>query len=233
MTSFCRPLRPTLLLLLAGSPLLCAAAASLQVGPSGKTYADSSWSCALHPVDGYAPRVMAGLYQPAARARAQVQLNGQTVARVTAAAPDAAVWLPAAPATVRVALGGGVSDRYRFDTTPVFPGQVNVCLPDTRANAVSGDLETAASGLSYATVTPGCAWNPLTGLAQPFVNLFDNGGAVLNVSVNAVPLTQLSRSRPQTPVFLAPGLNVITAAQGSTSVDAYVRDGGTGSCTLP
>jgi hypothetical protein len=65
------------------------------------------------------------------------------------------------------------------------------------------------------------------------VNLFDNGTYLLNVSVNNVPLTQLSTSRRSTPVFLAPGLNVISAANGAVSTDYYVRDGGDGSCTLP
>lgn len=212
---------------------LQAGAAGIQVGPSGKTYADSALSCALHPAAGLSPRVMAGLYQPTKRARATVSLNGTQVTQVTAAQPDATVWLAAKPNTVQVALSARVADRYIFDATPTFPGQPNVCIPDTRGNSVSGDLETAASGTSYATVTPGCALNPQTGLAQPYVTLFDNGGTVLNVSLNTVPLTQLSSSRPRATLFLAAGLNVVTVAAGSLFTDAYVRDGGSGSCTLP
>jgi hypothetical protein len=55
---------------------------------------------------------------------------------------------------------------------------------------------------------------------------------LLNVSVNGVPLTQLSASRPHTPVFLSAGLNLISAANGSLSIDYYYRDGGDG-CVLP
>ena len=52
------------------------------------------------------------------------------------------------------------------------------------------------------TVTPGCALNPLTGQAQPNVNLMDNGSYLLNVCVNNVPLTQLNgTTRAHTPVF--------------------------------
>lgn len=225
-------LRGVLLAALAGTALQ-AGAADIQVGPSGKTYADSALSCALHPTAGLSPQVMAGLYQPTKRARATVSLNGAKVARVTATQPDATVWLAAGPNTVQVALSARVADRYAFDATPTFPGQPNVCIPDTRGNSVSGDLETAASGTSYATVTPGCALNPQTGLAQPYFTLFDNGGYLLNVSLNTVPLTQLSSSRPKATLFLAPGLNVVTVAAGSLSTDAYVRDGGSGTCTLP
>ena len=82
-------------------------------------------------------------------------------------------------------------------------------------------------------MTPGCALNALTGQAQPYINLFDNGTYLLNVSVNNVPLTQLSATHPHTPVFLSAGLNVISAANASLSTDYYVRNGGNGSCTLP
>lgn len=228
-----RLMHGALLTTLAGTALPAAAVAGIQVGPSGRTYADSALSCALHPSTGLAPQVTAGLYQPAKRTRATVSLNGAPVAQLSAAQPDATVWLAAGPNTVQVALSARLADRYSFDATPTFPGQANVCIPDTRGNTVSGDLETAASGTSYATVTPGCALNPQSGLAQPYVTLFDNGGFLLNVSLNTVPLTQLSSSRPRAPLFLAPGLNVITAAQGSLSTDAYVRDGGSGLCTLP
>jgi hypothetical protein len=40
--------------------------------------------------------------------------------------------------------------------------------------------------------------NPATGRAQRYVNLFDSGTYLLNVSVNGVPLTQLSATRPHT-----------------------------------
>jgi hypothetical protein len=108
-------------------------------------------------------------------------------------------------------------------------------LPDTSGNTFSADgtLEYAASNKSYATVTPGCALNPVTGLAQPYVHLIDNGDYLLNVSVNGEALTQLSPSRPHTPVFLSAGLNVISAANGYLTVDYYVRDGGDGMCALP
>jgi hypothetical protein len=82
-------------------------------------------------------------------------------------------------------------------------------------------------------VTPGCALKGGAGQPQPYVNLFDNGGFLLNVSVNGVPLTQLSAQRPHAPVFLSAGLNVISAANGSLSTDYYVRDGGDGHCVLP
>lgn len=94
------------------------------------------------------------------------------------------------------------------------------------------NIEYGASGKSYATITPGCAWNPKTGRPQPFINLFDNGKYILNISLNGVPLTQLSATRPRTPVFLVAGNNIITAAHGVLSVDKYVRDGGTGTCSL-
>ena len=79
----------------------------------------------------------------------------------------------------------------------------------------------------------GCAWNAATGQPQPYVNLFDNGAYLLNVSVNGVPITQLSATHPHTPVFLSAGLNVISAANGTLSIDYYVRDGADGMCTLP
>jgi hypothetical protein len=82
-------------------------------------------------------------------------------------------------------------------------------------------------------VIPGCALNGSTGLIQPYVHLFDNGNYLLNVSVNGVALTQLSATHLHTPVFLNPGQNVISAANGYLSVDYYVRDGGDGTCTLP
>ncbi len=208
------------------------AATAIQIGPSGKTYASSAWQCALHPVEGMAPFVQAGLYNPK-RASGTVSLNGNTVATVTPTQPDATVWLTAGVDTVRVATGKA-ADSYVFDASTTFPGQPNVCIPDTRANTVSGDLETAASGKSTTVVTPGCAFNGQTGRAQPFVNLFDNGRYLLNVSVNGVPLTQLNGStRTHVAVFLSAGLNVIAAVNGTLSTDYFVRDGGSGTCTLP
>lgn len=208
------------------------ASAAIQIGPSGKTYASTAWQCGLHPVAGMSPFVQAGLYHPK-KASGTVSLNGGTVATVTPQQPDATVWLPDGVDTVSVATGR-VSDSYVFDASTTFPGQPNVCIPDTRANTVSGDLELAASGKSSTVVTPGCAFNALTGRAQPFVNLFDNGRYLLNVSVNGVPLTQLNGStRTHVAVFLSAGLNVISAVNGTLSTDYFVRDGGSGTCTLP
>ncbi|HJV72084.1 hypothetical protein [Ideonella sp.] len=208
------------------------AATGIQIGASGKTYASAAWQCGLHPVDGLAPFVQAGLYNPK-RASGTVSLNGSAVATVSPRSPDATVWLSNGLDTVTVATGK-VVDSYSFDVSVTYPGQPNICIPDTGANTYSGDLEYAASLKSYAVVTPGCAFNALTGRAQPFVNLFDNGRYLLNVSVNNIPLTQLNgTTRAHVPVFLSAGLNVISAANGSLSTDYYVRDGGTGTCALP
>ncbi len=224
------------LLALAGTAAFGASAWALtgvQVGASGSTYASAGVKCALNPTAGMAPMVQAGLYNPKKSASATVSLNGHAVATVTFAIPDATVWLPNGVSTVDVAPSRKVVDSYSFDATPAA-GQPNVCIPDTSGNQVSGELEYAASLKSYATVTPGCALNPLTGHAQPYVNLFDNGNYLLNVSVNNVALTQLNgTTRAHTPVFLSAGLNVISAANGALSTDNYVRDGGTGLCTLP
>ena len=219
------------------APLLLAAPAwsltGVQVGASGKTYASAGIVCAMNPVSGMTPQVAAGLYNPKKGATATVALNGAAVATVTFASPDATIWLTNGIDVVDVALSRRVGDSYTFDATPASPGQINVCLPDTSANTISADVEYAASLKSYATLTPGCAFNSLTGRAQPFVNLFDNGSYLLNVSVNNVPLTQLNGiSRRSVPVFLGPGHNVISATNGSLSTDFYVRDGGTGSCAL-
>lgn len=219
-----------LALALAGS---AQAAGEVQVGASGRTYASKAPNCALHPVVGMAPGVQAGLYNPVARQRGGVYLDGSRTAVVRTASPDTTVWLPPQVATVSVALSRSVVDHYAFDATPTFAGQPNVCIPDTRANTMAGELEYAASGKSYAVVVPGCANNPQSGRAQPYVNLFDNGSFLLNVSVNGQPLTQLSALRPRVAVFLAAGLNVITAVNGTLSTDAYVRDAGSGVCTLP
>jgi len=210
------------------------AATGIQVGASGNTYASSEVQCAVHPVDGMAPVVQAGLYNPKRNASATVSLNATNVATVTFFNPDTNVWLANGANTVVVALDKNKNkhsaDSYTFDASST---QVNVCIPDTSGNSLTGDLEYAASGKSYATVTPGCALNALTGQVQPYINLFDNGTYLLNVSVNNVPLTQLSAIHPHTPVFLSAGLNVISAANASLSTDYYVRNGGDGSCTLP
>ena len=217
-----------------GTPV--SAATGIQVGPSGKTYASAGVQCALNPMAGMAPMVQAGLYNPKKSAKATVSLNGDAIATVTFYGPDTIVWLANGVNTVVVALDRRTADTYSFDAALTYTDQPNVCIPDTSGNSLSGDLETAASGKSSATVTPGCALNSRTGQAQPYINLFDNGSYLLNVSVNNVPLTQLGGvpgTRTHTPVFLSAGLNVISAANGSLSTDYYVRNGGDGSCTLP
>ncbi len=219
---------------LAAAVLLTApasAAITVQIGPSGKTYASTAVGCAAHPATGQlSPVVQAGLFNPKRNTTAAVLLNGSEIATVTASSAAVDVWLVEGTNTVVVALSKKTFDAYTF---AVQPGLCS--LPDTSGNTFSADgtLEYAASGKSYATVTPGCALNGATGTAQPYVHLFDNGDYLLNVSVNGVPLTQLSATRPHTPVFLGAGVNVISAANGFLSTDYYVRDGGSGSCTLP
>lgn len=207
------------------------AATTIQVGASGKTYASSAVQCAADPSTGtLSPMVEAGLFNPTTKARGTVSLNGTPVANVTSVDPSADVWLADGNNTVVVALNKKVADAYTFTV------QQGMCdLPDTSGNTFSPDglLEYAASGKSYATVTPGCAWNPSAAQPQPYVHLIDNGDYLLNVSVNGIPLTQLSATHPNTPVFLKAGQNVISAANGFVSVDYYVRDGGDGTCTLP
>lgn len=206
------------------------AGTAIQVGSSGKTFASSAVQCATEPVSGaQLPMVEAGLFNPRRTASAVVSLDGAFVASVTAVVPATNVWLTEGTHTVVVALNRKTADQYTFN---VNPGQCS--LPDTSGNTFSADgtLEYAASGKSYATVTPGCALSGATGQLQPYVNLFDNGGYLLNVSVNGVPLTQLSALKPHTPVFLSAGLNVISAANASLSVDYYIRDGGDGRCVL-
>ena len=213
-----------------GSPVL--AATGVQIGTSGKTYASSTVTCATDPTTNQlAPVVEAGLLNPKRSTSASVWLNGTLVTTVTTASPAVDVWLAdGVTNTVVVALSKRSADSYQF----VVPSGM-CALPDTSGNTFSpdGTLEYGASGKSYATVNAGCALNAATGLTQPFVNLIDNGGYVLNVSVNGVPLTQLSASRPHTPVFLGAGLNVIAATNGSLSTDYYYRDGGDGSCVIP
>lgn len=204
------------------------AAAATQIGPSGKTFASSTVQCAADTVGVLNPTVQAGLLDPKRGTSADVSLNGSVVAAVTAAAPVATLLLPAGSNTVKVTLNKKTADTYG-------PYTVGVGQCSTVGNWFSADgtLEYAASGKSYATVTPGCAWNAANGQPQPYVHLFDNGGYLLNVSVNGVPLTQLSETRPHTPVFLSAGWNVISAANAGLSTDYYVRNGGDGTCTLP
>ncbi|MDO9283890.1 MAG: hypothetical protein Q7U26_03265 [Aquabacterium sp.] len=207
------------------------AGTTVQIGSSGKTYASSAVQCVTHPTTGtYKPMVAAGLFNPKPGTSATVSLNGGPVMTVTTADPSADVWLAEGNNTVTVALSRKVADRYAFT---VAAGQCD--LPDVSHNTFSADgtLEYAASGKSYATVTPGCAMSPTTGQPQPYVHLFDNGGYLLNVSVNGVPLTQLSALKTHTPVFLSAGKNVISAANGSLSIDYFLRDGGDGRCVLP
>lgn len=230
------PMLPTALAAAAAVLALSPAQAltGIQVGPSGLTYASAGLQCAMHPSKGMAPAVQAGLYNPRKNATGTVALNGTPVAAVSFAAPDATVWLANGIDTVTVAPNRRVVDSYSFDATTTFAGQPNVCIPDTRGNSVVADLEYAQSGKSYATVTPGCALNGATGRAQPYVNLFDNGSYLLNVSLNNVPVTQLNgTTRPRAVLFLSAGLNVVSAANAALSTDFYVRDGGSGTCTLP
>jgi hypothetical protein len=206
----------------------------IQVGASGKTYASAVLECGVNPSSGMAPMVRAGLYDPKRNANATVSLGGVAVASVSFHSPDATVWLANGANVIEVSLNRRVADVFGFDATLAFPGQPNVCIPDTRGNSQSGELEYAQSLKSYATLTPGCALNPAAGVAQPFVNLFANGPYLLNVSINNVPLTQLNgTTRLHTPVFLGAGLNVISAMNGAVSTDYYVRDGGSGRCALP
>ena len=214
---------------LPGAP--AGAATAIQIGGSGKTFASAAVQCDVDPATNVVrPMVLAGLSNPKSNTTASVSLNGSVVASVTASAPAAKVWLVTGGNTVVVALSRKTADSYGFTVSPY-----QCSLPDTSGNWFSPDgmLEYAASGKSYATVTPGCALNGATGRAQPYINLFDNGTYLLNVSVNGVPLTQLSSTRPHTPVFLSAGVNVISAANGTLSTDYYVRDGGDGTCLLP
>lgn len=211
------------------------AVTGVQVGTSGKTYASASVTCSMHPVNGMSPMVQAGLYNPKKTSTATVLLNSTEVQAVSFYTPDATVWLANGINNIDVALSKRVVDSYQFDASLDYPQQPNTCLPDTRTNTVDtvSGVETAVSGKSSMTITAGCAVNPASGKAQPFVNLFDNGSYLLNVSVNNVALTQLNGStRRSTPVFLSAGWNVISAANGSLSTDYFVRNGGTGSCTL-
>lgn len=210
------------------------AAAGIQIGTSGKSYASATLACEVHPTDGMSPVVQVGLYNPKRNSSGTISLNGSAVAVVSFFAPDARVWLINGRNTIAVALGRRVSDTYVFDATA---NEANICLPDTSGNTVIGELEYAASNnlyaTTYATVASGCAVNPRSGQPEPFVNLFDNGDMLFDVSVNSVALTQLGGARQHAPIFLVPGWNVIAATNANLAIiDYYVRDGGDGSCAL-
>lgn len=216
-------------LVAAGLSATALAATTVQIGDSGKTFASSAAQCAVNPTTGLSsPTVQAGLFNPAPRAEAELRLNGVKLKELETATPTADVWLVDGANTVTLAPSKRVTDTYVFT---VISGQCS--LPPGNFYSPDGALEYAASGKSYTTVVPGCALNPATGLTQPFVNLFDNGSFLLNVSVNGVPLTQLSATRPRALVFLGAGQNLITAANGSLSTDTFIRNGGTGTCVLP
>lgn len=211
-----------------GAPV--SATAGVQFGASGKSYASSAVTCVADPTTNQlGPMVEVGLLNAKRTTSASVSLDGTFVATVTGSNPATNVWLDdGATNTVVVAFSRKSADSYQF----VVPS--GMCAPDTSGNTFSpdGTLEYGASGKSYATVASGCALDPATGSARPFVNLFDNGTYVLNVSVNGVPLTQLGAPRPHAPVFLSAGPNVISVANGSLSIDWYIRDGGAGVCAI-
>ena len=212
------------------------AATGTQIGPSGKTYTSAEVQCALNPVTGMAPMVQAGLYNPKRNDSATISLNGVDIATVSFFNPDFSVWLANGSNTVAIQPKKNRVDTYVFDASLTYPGQLNMCIPDTSGNTLdlANGLETAASGKSYTTVVPGCALNGLTGMTQPYVTLFDNGAYLLNVSVNNLAVTQLDGvTRTFTHVFLSAGLNVISAGNAALSTDYYIRDGGAGTCTLP
>lgn len=203
------------------------AATATQVGASGKTFASDAVQCTVDPSGVLGSMVQAGLLDPRRGSRAVVWLDGNPQGEVTFADPVMSLPLDAGVHTVVVALGRKATDSY--------PYTVDVGQCSTAGNRISADgtLEYAASGKSSATVDPGCAWSAAAGQPRRYVNLFDNGGFLLNVSVNGVPLTQLSALKPHTPVFLGLGWNVIAAANASLSTDYYVRYGGDAPCVLP
>lgn len=222
---------PAALIFTIGLCTTAMAATTVQIGSTGKTFASSAAQCDINPATGVnSPKVQVGLFNPTPRAEAELRLNGKKLQELQARAPMTDVWLADGKNSVTLSLGKKVPDTYVFSTVS---GQC--ALPATPGNFYSADgtLEYAVSGKSYLTVAPACALNPATGLTQPFVNLFDNGTFLLNVSVNGTPLTQLSATRPRALVFLGAGQNLITAANGNTSTDTFVRDGGTGNCVLP
>ena len=201
------------------------AATTVQIGASGQTYASSVVQCVPDPTTGVLfPTVEAGLYRPKKNTAATVSLNGTPIATVSASIPFVNVQLANGDNTIVVTINKKTADSY------LFSAQAGECSTSDNTISPDGKLEYAASFKSYATVIPGCALNPASGQMQRYVNLFDNGNYLLNVSVNGVPLTQLNATVPHTPVFLRPGWNVIAVANGTVSTDYYVRDGGDGSC---
>jgi hypothetical protein len=216
-----------MLTLLAGGSAM--AATTVHIGSTGKTFASSGPQCAVNPATGVsAPTVQAGLFNPVPHLEAEVRLNGVMLKEVQTTSPATDVWLANGSNKVTVAINKRLTDTYVF---AVSAGQCS--LPVGNYVSPDGTLEYAASGKSYTTVAPACALNPATGLTQPYVNLFDNGTFLLNVSVNGKALTQLSTTRPKALVFLSAGQNVITAANGTASTDTFLRDGGSGTCVLP
>ena len=214
------------LLAASGPSTLAWAATAVIVGDSGKTFVSEAIQCYTDPdTQDPMPMVEAGLLNPKRTASADVSVNGTFMTTVTAADPVTNVRLDVGDNVLLVAIGKKTADSY----------SISVGASQCSANTFStdGTLEYAISGKSYATVTPGCAMSPTTGQPQPYVHLFDNGGYLLNVAVNGVPLTQLSALKAHTPVFLSAGQNVISAANASLSIDYYVRDGGDGRCVLP
>ena len=109
----------------------------------------------------------AGLYQPRAKTKATVSLNGETVATVTTANPVATVWLADGANEVVVTINKKTSDTYTF-TMPA-----GMCSPGTFGNTLSADglWEYGASGKSSVTVAAGCAWNAATGQPQPYAHI--------------------------------------------------------------
>ncbi len=220
-----------LLAVVASGVAHAAPVSSLSVGDSGRSYASSRISCAAAP-DGTAlvPVAWVGLFSPAASDRALAWLNRNPVARLSYVRPLARLPLAYGSNSAAVAFSRRVIDRYAFEVPAIA-----CAMDESQGNTYSADgtLEYGAAVKSYATVLPGCAVNPLTGVAQPYLNLFDGGDYLLNVSINGEALTQLGPTRPHTVVFLVAGRNVISVADASQSTEYYVRDTGDGMCDLP
>jgi len=87
----------------------------------------------------------------------------------------------------------------------------------------------AASGKSYATVTPAVPGMQPPVRRSDLYTLFDNGLTCLNCpSWRAANTAQ--RNPPPYPGLPERCWNVISAANGTLSIDYYVRDGGDGAC---
>lgn len=209
------------LLLLSGE--LAFGATNVQIADSGRSFSSTLVRCHANPDTGdLAPAVIVGLFNPKPIARADVTLNGSIIGTLTADDNRRIeVWLKENENVISVDFPKGKSDLYTFDAPP------DVCaLPEPIGNRFSADglTEYAASEKSYATVNTSCAFNPKTGSDQSYINLFVSGNFLLNVSLNGIPLTQLGPRRPNTHIFLDPGRNVISAANGFLTVDHYIRD---------